>query len=143
MPQILVKNLHSHKKVQLKSIKRLAEKVLEGEKNRQNVNVILVDDKYITRLNRKFLNRAAATDVLAFAMNEDKKTSPGHGLVGEVYVSLDRAEKQAKEYDQSLQKEVHLLVAHGLLHLLGYDHKKKDQERKMRKKEEKYLLSLR
>lgn len=143
MPEILVKNLHWHKKVQLKSIKRLAEKVLEGEKNRQNVNVILVDDKYIKRLNRKFLNRATPTDVLAFAMNEDKKAAPRHGLVGEVYISLDRAEKQAKQYNQSLQQEVHLLVAHGLLHLLGYDHGKRDQERKMRKKEGKYLLSVR
>jgi len=139
MIEVLVKNLHSKKKVILKKIQRLAGKVLEGEKNEQNVNIILADDKYITRLNRKFLKRNRSTDVLSFGMKEDKKLSPEPNLLGEVYISLDRAEKQAKEYDQSLEKEVNLLVCHGLLHLLGYDHKKKEQKERMRKKEEKYL----
>jgi len=139
MIQVVVKNLHSKKKVELEKIERLAEKVLEGEKNKQNVNIILTDDKYMARLNRKFLNKNRSTDVLSFGMREGKKLTPEPDVLGEIYVSLDRAEKQAKEYNQSLQKEVNLLVTHGLLHLLGYDHKKKEQKEKMRKKEEKYL----
>lgn len=139
MVEVLVKNLHSKKKVELKKIQRLAGKVLEGEKNKQNVNIILTDDKYIARLNRKFLNKNKSTDVLSFGMREGKKLTPEPDVLGEIYVSLDRADKQAKEYDQSLQKEVSLLVTHGLLHLLGYDHKKREQKEKMRKKEEKYL----
>ena len=142
MPQVLVKNLHRHKKVKLKSIKGLGEKVLQGEKNRQNVNVILVDDKYITRLNKKFLNKNGSTDVLSFNMAEGKKMNPEPEVLGEIYISLDRAEKQAKEYDHSLQEEVSLLAVHGLLHLLGYEHGKRDEEKKMREKEEKYLSSV-
>lgn len=143
MPEILVKNLHSQKKVKLKTIKRLAEKILKEEKNKQNVNIILADDKYIKGLNRKFLKKNRSTDVLSFGMKEGNKQTPEPDVLGEVYISLDRAEKQAKEYNQSLQKEVNLLVTHGLLHLLGYDHKKKEQKEKMRKKEEKYLSSIR
>jgi probable rRNA maturation factor len=141
MPEVLVKNLHSQRKVKLKTIKRLAEKILEGEKNNHNVNIILTDDKYITRLNREFLNKNETTDVLSFGMKEGKKLIPEADLLGEVYISLDRAEKQAKEYNQSLQKEVNLLVTHGLLHLLGYDHRGVDQKKRMKKKEERYLSS--
>jgi probable rRNA maturation factor len=142
MPEIFVKSLHSRKKVRLQKIKRLAEKVLQEEKNRQNVNIILTDDRYITRLNRKFLKRNRSTDVLAFGMKESKKKSPEADLLGEIYISLDRAEKQAKESNQSFQKEVYLLVAHGLLHLLGYDHKKREQKIEMKKREETYLSSF-
>lgn len=142
MPEVFVKNLHSRKRVGLQKIKGLAEKVLEGEKNRQNVNIILADDRYITRLNSKFLKKNRSTDVLAFGMNQAKGRSPEAEVLGEIYISLDRAEKQAKEYNQSFQKEVHLLVAHGLLHLLGYDHKRKEQKMKMREKEETYLSSF-
>lgn len=142
MSEVLVKNLHSQKRVILKRIKSLAGEVLEAEKNNQNVNIILTDDKYITRLNRKFLKRNRPTDVLSFGMKEDKKLSPQPNLLGEVYISLDRAEKQAKQYNQSLEKEVNLLVCHGLLHLLGYDHKKREKQEKMRKKEEEYLSSI-
>lgn len=139
MPEIFVKNLHSQKKVRLEKIKRLAEKVLQGEKNKRDVNIILTDDKYITRLNRKFLKKNRSTDVLSFGMEGNKKSSSKLDVLGEIYISLDRAEKQAKEYNQSLQEEVSLLVAHGLLHLLGYDHKKREQKERMRKKEERYL----
>jgi probable rRNA maturation factor len=142
MPDVLVKNLHSQKKVKLKILERLAEKILEGEKNRQKVNIILTDDKYITRLNREFLNKNETTDVLSFGMKEGKKLTPEAEVLGEIYISLDKAGKQAQEYNQSLQEEVNLLVTHGLLHLLGYDHRKKNQKKKMREKEKKYLSSV-
>ena len=67
---------------------------------------------------------------------------PPSDVLGEIYISLDRAEKQAKDGKRSLQKEVNLLAAHGLLHLLGYDHKKKEQKEIMQKLEEKYLSSI-
>ncbi len=142
MGQVLVKNLHSIKKVKLKSIKNLAEKILSCEKNKQNLNIVLTDDKYITRLNRKFLKRNRTTDVLSFGMLEGEKMIPQSDVLGEIYISLDIAEKQARDCQHSLQKEAKALVAHGLLHLLGYDHKEKEQKEIMRKKEEKYLSSV-
>jgi probable rRNA maturation factor len=142
MLEVLLKNLHPKKKVNLKSIKNLAEKILSSEKNRQNLNIILTDDKYIIRLSRKFSRRNRSTDVLSFGMQEGRKMIPQSDVLGEIYISLDRAEKQAKDCNHSLQKEVNLLAAHGLLHLLGYDHKKKEQKEIMRKKEENYLSSI-
>lgn len=142
MPEVLVKNLHPEKKVKLKSIKNLALKILTREKKRQNLNIILTDDKYITRLNRKFLKKNRTTDVLSFGMREDKKMIPESDLLGEIYISLDRAEKQANDFHHSLQKEIKALAVHGLLHLLGYDHKNRKQSELMRKKEENYLSSL-
>ena len=142
MTQVLVMNLHQKKKVNLKSIKNLAQKILSKEKNRQNLNIILTDDKYIIRLNRKFSRRNRSTDVLSFGMQEGEKMIPPSDVLGEIYISLDRAEKQAKDCKRSLQKEVNLLATHGLLHLLGYDHKKKEQKEIMQKLEEKYLSSI-
>ena len=142
MTQVLVMNLHQKKKVNLKSIKNLSQKILSKEKNRQNLNIILTDDKYIIRLNRKFSRRNRSTDVLSFGMQEGEKMIPPSDVLGEIYISLDRAEKQAKDCKRSLQKEVNLLAAHGLLHLLGYDHKKKEQKEIMQKLEEKYLSSI-
>jgi probable rRNA maturation factor len=142
MPEVLVKNLHPEKKVKLKSIKNLALKILSREKKRQNLNIILTDDKYITLLNRKFLEKNRSTDVLSFGMREGKKMIPESDLLGEIYISLDRAQKQARDYHHSLQKEIMVLAAHGLLHLLGYDHKKRKQGELMRKKEEDYLSSI-
>lgn len=142
MPEVLVKNIHPEKKVKLKSIKNLALKILSGEKKIQNINIILTDDKYITRLNRKFLKKNRSTDVLSFGMKEGKKMVPESDLLGEIYISLDRAKKQAKDYHHSLQNEIKALAVHGLLHLLGYDHKKKEQREVMLKKEQGYLSSI-
>ena len=97
MTQVLVMNLHQKKKVNLKSIKNLSQKILSKEKNRQNLNIILTDDKYIIRLNRKFSRRNRSTDVLSFGMQEGEKMIPPSDVLGEIYISLDRAEKQAKE----------------------------------------------
>ena len=142
MPEVLIKNIHPKKKVKLKSIKNLALKILSAEKKRQNLNIILTDDKYITRLNRKFLKRNRSTDVLSFGMKQGKKMIPESDLLGEIYISLDRAEKQANDYHHTLQKEILALAAHGLLHLLGYDHKNTKQREIMQKKEVNYLSSI-
>lgn len=141
MPEVLVINLHPKRKVKLKSIKNLAHKILSREKKRQNLNIILTDDKYIIRLNRKFLKKNKSTDVLSFGMKEGKKMIPESDLLGEIYISLDRAQKQAKDFHQNLQNEIKALAVHGLLHLLGYDHKNKKQREIMQKKEENYLSS--
>jgi len=79
------------------------------------VNVVLCDDDLITELNERFRGRGTATDVLAFPFEEED-------FLGEVYVSLDRVQRQAEEYGVSLEDELRRLVVHGLLHLLGYTH---------------------
>jgi len=89
---------------------------------------ILVDDKKITELNRIYLKKNIATDVLAFDLTDNEDVN----LEGEIYISLDRIVEQASEYRVTFNQELIRLVAHGVLHLLGY---KDDSE------EEKSIMS--
>ncbi len=85
------------------------------------------------------------TDVLSFAMNELSEGEPNVkfteelNVLGDIVISLEKAEEQSKEYGHSLQRELGFLVAHGMLHLLGYDHETEDEEKVMRQLEKKIL----
>jgi probable rRNA maturation factor len=86
------------------------------------VNVVFVSDRRIHELNRQFLKRDRPTNVISF--NYDQPCLPGEPrLLGEVYVSRDRARAQAREYGVTYASELRRLVLHGLLHLLGLTHR--------------------
>ena len=120
----------------------MVQDVLASEKANSSVDVIFVEDKFMKQLNKKFTKRERTTDVLSFGMREDKPEAIEYPSLGDIYISLDQAKRQADEYDVGFEQEVWRLVAHGLLHLLGYDHKSKNQESIMRKKEEIYLKKM-
>lgn len=108
--------LAAPKKIQRRAALRdLVKSVLDAEGCSKGVNIVLTDDETISDLNQRFRRREGPTDVLAFDFEEDD-------FLGEVYVSLDRACAQAKDYGVTQEEEVRLLVLHGLLHLLGYSH---------------------
>ncbi len=73
-------------------------------------------------LNRRFRGQVRATDVLAFPLHEHSSASAGNGYLGDVVISLEMARRQARRLGHSLAREVQLLILHGVLHLLGYDH---------------------
>ncbi|MBI4466773.1 MAG: rRNA maturation RNase YbeY [Acidobacteria bacterium] len=77
--------------------------------------VALVSDQEIARLNHRYRGRSQPTDVLSFAAG-------GNGYRGDVVISVETARRQARCYCHSLEEEVKLLMLHGVLHLLGYDH---------------------
>ena len=86
------------------------------------VNVIFVTDRQIHLLNRRFLHRDRPTNVISFNCNEPQL--PGEPcLLGEVYISRDRAREQAREYGVTSASELRRLALHGLLHLLGLTHR--------------------
>ena len=89
------------------------------------LSMLLTDDKIMRALNRDHRGIDESTDVLSFAMNEGDKliTPPSkkYILIGDVVISIERAIKQAQEQNHSVRKELALLTAHGILHLLGYD----------------------
>ncbi len=87
------------------------------------VSILLTDDDYITKLNHEYRSKESPTDVLAFPMlvNDDSNLV-GSTLLGDVVVSLETADRQAKTEMHSLEDEVAFLTVHGVLHLLGYDH---------------------
>ena len=95
------------------------------------LSVMLCDDATIHALNRAHRRKNKPTDVLAFALREGKVLAGAEGLLGDVVISLDTARKQASDRGHPLWTEVTLLLAHGLLHLVGYDHRSDDEERRM------------
>ena len=109
------------------------------------VSVSIVDNRYIHKINKKYRGIDRPTDVISFAFldsenNYDKILfSPGPVVLGDIYISLDKAKEQAEEYGHSLHRELSFLFVHGLLHLLGYDHMNKEDEERMFKLQEDIL----
>ncbi|MFQ5989410.1 MAG: rRNA maturation RNase YbeY [Candidatus Methylomirabilales bacterium] len=87
---------------------------------RDEVSVVLVDDRAIRRLNRLYLNHDRPTDVLAFPQQQGLPSPQPH-LLGDVVISVETAARQAKAHGHSLAQELAMLLIHGILHLLGYD----------------------
>jgi rRNA maturation RNase YbeY len=116
-------------------LRRFAQQLLTREGVREgDVNLVFVDDAYIQQLNQQFLGIDSPTDVLSFPLDQH-----GNHLEGEVYISVDTAAEQAREYNVSLREEILRLVAHGLLHLIGYDDRTAEEKERMTRKEEEYL----
>lgn len=103
-------------------------------------NIIFVDNKKIREINKEYRNKDDYTDVISFALEDyDKSLFEGMRILGDIYISIDKAKEQSIEYKHSLKREVSFLVIHGLLHLLGFDHMDKESEIKMFKKQEEIL----
>lgn len=142
MKKITIQNIHPLLKIKKKPIQILIKNILTSEKVDSSVDVIFADDKFMRKLNRKFTKRNSTTDVLSFGMRENKHETLEYPSLGDIYVSLDQARRQAEGYGVKFEEEAKLLVAHGLLHLLGYDHKRRNEREIMKGKEKKYLQKL-
>ena len=97
------------------------------------VSCVLVDDERIHEINREYRHIDRSTDVISFAM-EDNDQFYVEGMprtLGDIFISVDHAKKQAEEYGHSLRREMCFLFTHGILHLLGYDHMNEDEEKEM------------
>ncbi|MBU1262517.1 rRNA maturation RNase YbeY [bacterium] len=113
------------KRLPIRRLKALAENILAQEAQKGELSIVLGNDELLCELNKAFLKKDEPTDVLAFPL--------GDGIIGEVIVSVDMAERYAKEDGKSLAEEVGILASHGILHILGYKHSES-----MRKKEVEY-----
>ena len=94
------------------------------------ISIMLVNDAKIRRLNKEYRNRDQATDVLAFPQDADAKNDNGGPLLGDVVVSVETSRRQAKEHRLSAEEELVLLIIHGTLHLLGYDHERSGKDKR-------------
>jgi probable rRNA maturation factor len=103
--------------------------LIELELPEAELSVLLTDDRGIQELNRQHRDKDKPTDVLAFPMAEGPP-DPG-GILGDVVISLDTADRQARSRRRSLIEEVRFLLAHGVLHLVGYDHAEPGEKREM------------
>ncbi|MBL8743588.1 MAG: rRNA maturation RNase YbeY [Myxococcales bacterium] len=98
----------------------------------REVSLLLTDDARIHQLNKLYRDKDRPTDVLAFAMQEGELAELAGAVLGDVVVSVPTARKQAEERGATVLDEVTMLLAHGLLHLLGWDHETPAKDRRMR-----------
>jgi len=123
-------------KIDTNKLKKYAKDLLnEIGKSKESLNVLLVNNEYIKELNFKFRKINRATDILSFTpadQRKDLKEGNNEAELGDIAISLEMAKIQSKVFKHSLEEEVFLLLTHGILHLLGYDHLKKGDEEKMK-----------
>ena len=126
-------NETKEKVVELPTLKKLikyAIKYMSLEKI--EFGVIFVDNKKIHELNKEYRNIDRETDVITFRLADYEKVEyNGVTVLGDIYISLDKAKSQSEEYGHSYLRELSFLLVHGFLHLLGYDHMNEIDEKKM------------
>ena len=127
--------IKSDYKKSLKKIARLVLKELDVPKDTE-LSITFTDDIQMRELNRSYRQIDRTTDVLSFPQSE----GPDFTLLGDIVISIDTAKRHSVSYGVSLHEELKKLIIHGILHLLGHDHKKKKETQVMRKKEKELSL---
>ncbi len=118
----------------------MAEEVLRASGvERGELGILLIDDREIEELNRRFMDREGPTDVISFPMDESEGDGDIPLLLGDVVISVERAQAQAIEYGVSFEEELYRLLIHGILHILGFDHER-DEERMVMEGKEAWLM---
>lgn len=129
---------------ELETVKKVLEKAIEKEQLKNvSFNLIIVNNEYIHELNKTYRKIDRETDVITFALeDEDTVILPNNErILGDIYISIDKAKAQAQEYGHSLLRELSFLAVHGFYHLLGYDHMTPEEEKIMFTKQEEVLES--
>ena len=130
-------------------LRNVAQEVLKAEgQSNVEMGILITGDERIKQLNKEYLDEDKPTDVLSFAMMESAKgdttsfpTPPdGTKHLGEVIISYPQAVKQAEEHKHSAKKEGAVLLIHGVLHLLGYDHDVPETQKRMEARETELVL---
>lgn len=103
------------------------------------INLIFTTRKRIRELNKSHRGQDRATDVLSFNIDD---SALAESVFGEIYISADIANRQAKDYGNNFSTELLRLTCHGLLHLLGYDHIKESDASKMQQREQYFMTKL-
>lgn len=126
---------------ELSTIKKAIQHALKKEQLKNaEFNIIFVDNERIWEINRQYRKKDSVTDVISFSFEDNEEfINEEYRLLGEIYISIDKAREQAVEYGHSELRELSFLAIHGLLHLLGYDHMEKEEEEIMIQKQEEIL----
>ena len=119
----------------------------EGYENDCEISITLTDNKGIHAINKQFRNIDAPTDVLSFPLVEYEESEEPpvdeENMLGDIIISLERAEEQANEFGHSFEREVSFLTVHSMLHLLGYDHVNSEEEdMEMRRRQSEIMKNL-
>ena len=118
-----------------KEIRTLLKEICKKENKKISfINCVFCSDNRLLEINKKYLNNASLTDVVTFDFTTNKKT-----IEGDVYISIDRVKENAKKYKQPFKTELLRIIIHGLLHLIGFSDKTKEEKNTMTLKENEYL----
>ncbi len=113
-------------------------KTIEQEgKTAGDINFILCDDALLSELNYKYLKHKTLTDILTFSLDEESDS-----LCGDIFISLQRVKENAAIFREGISKELHRVMIHGVLHLIGYNDATKQEKSEMRERENFYLNFL-
>lgn len=112
----------------------IKETILKEKKEQGNLNFIFCSDEYLHSINVQYLNHTTYTDIVTFDSSETK------GLIeGDIFISVDRIKENASKFDTVFDEELHRVIIHGVLHLIGYSDKSTAKKTVMRRKEDTYL----
>ena len=147
--EIIFDDRQTYKKIDediLDKVERVMLAVLDYEDYDDNYEVSLsfIDNEEIRNLNRDFRNIDRVTDVLSFPMLSDDEFDIEYEeeSLGDIVISIQRADEQAEEFDHSLEREICFLVCHSMFHLLGYDHMEEEEAKDMHRRVEEVLNGL-
>ena len=152
MYEIIYKDIEESSKYE-PIIKKVLEKCFKEEKIEDSkliITITLTNPQNIRRINKEFRNIDKATDVLSFPMFEKEELEEKiemqdfehEDMLGDIVISIDKVEEQAREYEHSFERELSYMIVHGFYHLMGYDHIEECDKKIMRPKEEKILQEL-
>jgi probable rRNA maturation factor len=114
----------------------LEKQIKKSEYSLENLQIIFCDDKYLLNINNIYLKHNYYTDIITFDYSNKKKS-----ISGELYISLDRVKENSALFSVSINKELHRVIFHGVLHLLGFKYKKSKDQALIRKKEDEWLFT--
>jgi len=129
---------HEEIRFNLKDKRKIRQWIVKAAENEDYtigiLNFIFTSDSILLTLNSEYLRHSTLTDIITFDMSEKQGE-----ISGDIFISVDRARENSKEYRVTLSSEIHRLIIHGVLHLIGYKDKTKNEKEMMREKEEFYL----
>ena len=113
---------------------------IEGLDDNKEISISFVDNKEIKELNKEYRGVDKETDVLSFPLEDDFGVDDE--LLGDIIISIEKADEQSREFGHSIIREIGYLTAHSMFHLMGYDHLNEEDKEIMRGKEKQVMKNL-
>ena len=133
-------NFFNETETKTRSYEKIIKNVFKTIGGKKEFNIIFVDEAEIKRINKEYRKLDKITDVISFANCDDPTWDKQNKELGDVFICIEKAIAQAKEYGHSVQREFAFLAVHGYLHLCGFDHMSQEDEKVMFQKQDDILL---
>ena len=133
-------NFFNESNTKVREYEKIIKNVFKTIGGKKEFNLIFVNQDEIKRINKEYRKLDKVTDVISFANCDDPTWDKKNKELGDIFICIERAEEQAKEYGHSTRREFAFLAVHGYLHLCGFDHMEPEEEKVMFKIQDDILL---